>query len=424
MLIDSANETWEAPWSPSLRVTTDAEWPPGQYLLRLESADGGLSFVPLVIRDDESRSDILVQSAVATWQAYNGWGGASVYQGKRKRANIVSFERPYTGNGSGEFLGREFEFDFFVEKLGLDVSYWTDLDLHARGELALNHRAIVIPGHDEYYTVQMRENLEKARDSGVNIGFFGANNVYRRIRFTDTADGEMRLLTNYRSTADPYYGINNAEVTTSFREAPAANPESSLTGSYYECNPVDADWVVADASLWMFEGSGFRNGDRVPRMVGNEYDRITPGVPTPANISILSHSPVNCRGQASYANSTWYTTDSGAGVFTAGTFQWSPTLITDCPNGVDTSPQCRILKVTENILRAFAAGPAGLVHPSVSNLSRFNISNTRVSDSATTSTTVRSNPTTTPTTTASTSTSSTTTTTRPSPTTSSTTPPP
>lgn len=383
-VVQQPGETWTAPWKESLKIQTDANWPPGQYLLRLESNDGGAAFVPLTIRDDKSNSDLIVQSAVATWQAYNGWGGASVYTGKRTRADIVSFDRPYTGNGSAEFLGREFEMIYFIEGLGLDVSYWTDIDLHARGELAMNHRAIVIPGHDEYYTVQMRKNLETARDAGVNIGFFGANNVYRRIRLSDGPLGANRMLTNYRDASrDPYKGKNDAEVTTSFRESPAANPESSLTGSYYECNPVDADWVVGDASLWMFEGSGFKNGDRVPHMVGNEYDRVTQGVPTPANISILAHSPVNCRGNNSYADTTWYTTDSGAGVFTAATFQWEPTLITDCPNGIDTpntSNRCRILKVTENILRAFAAGPAGKAHPSVSNLSKFNMSAPRITD--------------------------------------------
>ena len=91
---------------------------PGQYLLRLESSDGGATFVPMVIRDDGSHSDLLVQSAVTTWQAYNGWGGASLYTGTKGRADVVSFDRPYTGNGSGEFLGREFEFICMVERLG------------------------------------------------------------------------------------------------------------------------------------------------------------------------------------------------------------------------------------------------------------------------------------------------------------------
>ena len=385
-------KAWIAQWATSLVIQTDETWPPGQYLFKLESIDNGASYVPLVIRDDKSTSDILMQSAVTTWQAYNGWGGASLYTGNTGRADAVSFDRPYTGNGSGEFLGREREFIVFVERLGLDVSYWTDIDLHQRGELAKNHRGIVIPGHDEYYTVEMRKNLEAARDAGVNIGFFGANNVYRRIRLEPTANGPDRHEINYRDASrDPLNGKDPERVTTSFRESPAANPESSLTGSYYECNPVEADWVVGDASMWMFQGSQFKNGDRVSKMVGNEYDRVTPGAPTPANIQVLAHSPVTCRGKASFADSTWYTVPSGAGVFTAATFGWSPRLLDACPTGPPTTPICKLQKVTENILNAFAEGPAGVKHPSVSNLAKFGIATPRApsTSSSTTSTTVR-----------------------------------
>ena len=372
--VEAATKTGTAPWPASLTVTTDMTWPPGQYLLRLETLNGGATFVPVIIRDDGSHSDLLVQSAVTTWHAYNGWGGASLYQGNKGRADVVTFDRPYTGNGSGEFLGREFEFIYLAERLGLDVSYWTDIDLHERGELALNHRAVVIPGHDEYYTVEMRQALERARDAGVNLGFFGANNIYRRIRLEPSNLGPNRRQVNYRDASrDPLNGKDPARVTTSFREAPAANPESSLVGNYYECNPVSDDWVVADASAWMFEGSGFVNGERIRDMVGNEYDRVTPGVPTPANIQILAHSPVNCRGLSSFADSTWYSAPSGAGVFSAGTFGWSPLLDADCPPGPPTTGECKLVKVTENLLRAFAAGPAGAAHPSVSNVERFGL---------------------------------------------------
>jgi hypothetical protein len=373
-MIDPVTRTGTAPWPASLTVDTDLTWPPGQYLMRLESSDGGATFVPLVIRDDGSRSDLLVQSAVTTWQAYNGWGGASLYQGSKGRADVVTFDRPYTGNGSGEFLGREFEFIYLAERLGLDLSYWTDIDLHERGELALNHRGVVIPGHDEYYTVEMRLALERARDSGVNLGFFGANNIYRRIRLEPSGVGANRHQVNYRDASrDPLNGEDPARVTTGFREAPAANPESALVGNYYECNPVSADWVVGDSSVWMFEGSGFVDGERIADMVGNEYDRVTPGVPTPANIQILAHSPLTCGGRSSFANSTWYSAPSGAGVFSAGTFGWSPLLDAECPLGPPTTGECKLVKVTENLLRAFAAGPAGAAHPSVSNLQRFGL---------------------------------------------------
>ena len=389
VLDDPATKTWSAPWETSLTVATDATWPPGQYLLRLESSDGGATYVPMVIRDDGSRSGILMQSAVTTWQAYNGWGGASLYQGNNGRADVVSFDRPYTGNGSGEFLGREYEFIYLVERLGLDVSYWTDVDLHERGQLATNHKAVVIPGHDEYYTVEMRQNLEAARDAGVNLGFFGANNVYRRIRLEPSSTGPSRHEVNYRDASrDPLNGIDPLRVTTSFREAPAANPESSLIGNYYECNPVDADWVVGDPTMWMFEGSGFTKGERVPGMVGNEYDRVTAGVPTPENIQVLAHSPVNCKGLQSYADSTWYSAPSGAGVFSAGTFGWSPQLDIDCPPAPPTEQRCKVAKVTENILRAFAAGPAGAAHPSVSNLAMYGIPLPKAAPTGPTSSTV------------------------------------
>ena len=375
--VDTRTRTASAQWPTSLTLSPDATWPPGQYLLKLDSSDGGATFIPLVIRDDESHSAILMQSAVTTWQAYNGWGGASIYIGDAGRADVVSFERPYTGNGSGEFLGREYEFDFFVERLGLDVSYWTDIDLHERGELALNHRAIVIPGHDEYYTTTMRTNLEKARDAGVNLGFFGANNVYRRIRLEPAGGRSSRLEVNYRDAKrDPMAATDPTQVTTSFREAPAADPESSLIGNYYECNPVSADWVVADASAWMFEGSGIGNGDRMPKMVGNEYDRVTAGVPTPDNIQVIARSPVNCKGLSSYADSTWYSAPSGAGVFSAGTFGWSP-LLDDisCGDAITSGStmRCRVLAVTATILRAFADGPAGRAHPSRSNTSTVGV---------------------------------------------------
>jgi hypothetical protein len=105
-VVDAETNMAEAPWAPSLEVPTGPEWPPGMYLLKLTSSDGGASFVPMVVRDDGSEAGLLVQSSVTTWQAYNGWGGANLYTGRggasETRARVVSFDRPYGGNGSGE----------------------------------------------------------------------------------------------------------------------------------------------------------------------------------------------------------------------------------------------------------------------------------------------------------------------------------
>ena len=157
---DPATLGWTAPWATNLEVQIGRDWPPGCYLFKLRSSDGGMSFVPLTVRDDSSRSALLVQNSVTTWQAYNEWGGTSLYTdsaiGNKGRASVVTFDRPYYRNGTGEFFGREFEFILFAERNGLDVSYWTNIDLHERPELVKNHSALISLAHDEYYSTRMR----------------------------------------------------------------------------------------------------------------------------------------------------------------------------------------------------------------------------------------------------------------------------
>ncbi|MFM7062813.1 MAG: N,N-dimethylformamidase beta subunit family domain-containing protein, partial [Actinomycetes bacterium] len=184
-----ATNTWVAPWQVSLEVVADREWPPGMYLLKLVSSDGGQSYVPLVVRDDRSTAAVGIQSSVTTWQAYNQWGGANLYQGlpgRGGRSDVVSFDRPYYRRGSGEFFGREYEFVLFAERHGYDVTYWTDVDLHADPARAARHRVVVSLGHDEYYSTEMRRGLEGARDAGTNLLFLGANGCFRKIRLEDS----------------------------------------------------------------------------------------------------------------------------------------------------------------------------------------------------------------------------------------------
>ena len=149
-LIQPTN-TIECHWQPSLTVTIDHGWSPGAYLLKLVGATSEQQFIPLCVRDDASRAAIVIQHSVTTWQAYNRWGGYSLYYGNRDgalsfthdpaggtfadRARIVSFDRPYDhdwASGAADFVGNEFPVIYQAEQLGLDVTYWTDVDLHAR----------------------------------------------------------------------------------------------------------------------------------------------------------------------------------------------------------------------------------------------------------------------------------------------------
>jgi hypothetical protein len=372
-------------WTPSLTIEVGTDWPPGQYLLKLVPSTGSETFVPFVVRDDDHASDVLIVSDVTTIQAYNTWGGHSLYGDDvgdpSRRATVVSFDRPYNRGWaqSGAILGDTFGIGMQCESMGLDVTYTTNVDQHARPDLMGRHRVIVSGAHDEYYSLEMRDGLEAARDRGVNIIFLGANAVFRRIRLERSPLGPHRRQVNYRSAAaDPLDGIDPERVTTSWRDAPAARPESSLTGTYYESNEAGLSYpmVIVEPDAWMFDGIDMAAGHTWPGVVREEYDRVTPSAPTPPRLQVLAHSPLVCQGRSSYSDMTYYTAPSGAGVFSAGTLLFEPRLgpVVE-PVGVDgdADPDVQVRRMMANILLAFTEGPAGRRHPAVPNLDRLGI---------------------------------------------------
>jgi hypothetical protein len=369
-----------ARWRPSLTLRIDRAWPPGVYLLKLVAATGQ-RYVPLTVRDDRSHAALVVQDAVTTWQAYNRWGGRSLYVGPsgslETRSRVVSFDRPYAAEqGAGDLLGNELPLVRLVESLGLDVTYWTDIDLHRHPERLLAHRALVSLGHDEYWSTRMRRGAEAARAHGVNLAFLGANAVYRHIRLRPSPTGPDRQEVNYKPWSvgdDPAWKTDPSEVTTDWRRPPLNDPESRLLGAEYECNPTLAAGVVALPSSWLLAGTGVRAGSRLPGLVGDEYDRVRPGAPRPPRVEVLLHSPVRCRG-ASFADTTYYTAPGGAGVFDAGTGSWVCQLSRACTEGRRSPVTARVVRaVTVTLLRALARGPAGAHHRSRSNLARLGI---------------------------------------------------
>ena len=366
----------EAHWDRSLSVRIDGSWPPGDYLFKLVASTGQQYYTPLTVRDDASRAVYLIQNSVTTWQAYNLWGGYDLYEGLggggssfTNRARVVSFDRPYKiGDGSGDFLGSEYPLVSLVESLGLDVTYTTSLDVDQEPPSLLRHRVFVSLGHDEYWSLSMRQAAVAAHDAGVNFMFLAANAIYRHIRLTPSPLGPDRHEIDYKSAhEDPLLGKDNADVTVDWRDPPNSWPEESLIGDYYQCNPVKYDLVVSDASSWVYAGTGLSNGDRLPDVVGSEYDRYVPGIPgAPSNVDVVGHSPVRCGGRADFADVTYYSAASGAGVFATGTTGWIAHLDPNC-----SGPKCAgaaLTRITQNVLAAFGAGPAGRQHPSVSNL--------------------------------------------------------
>jgi len=357
----------ETRWTPSVVLATD-NWPPGDYLFKLVASSGPQSYIPLTVRDDASTAAYAIINAVTTWQAYNLWGGYDLYEGKNgayaTRSRVVSFDRPYSvSNGAADFLGLEYPLVSLVESLGLDVTYLTDVDLQRQPDPLLAHKAVISLGHDEYYSLLMRQNMTDARDHGVNLAFLGANAIYRHIRFASSPLGADRHEICYKDAQeDPLYGKDNADVTVDWRDPPTNDPESQLIGDFYQCNPVEADMVVVDPKSWLFAGTNAAVGQKLPGVVSSEYDRYDPGVPSPPDVEILTHSPLVCRGQHDYADAIYYTAPSGAGVFASGAIAFVGNINLHCePAGCNGQILGRLV---ENLLAVFGQGPAGLVHPS------------------------------------------------------------
>jgi hypothetical protein len=369
----SATRTVSTDWHDSLTVPTTG-WPEGAYLLRLDASDGHKSWVPLTVRSTSGAGKLVIMQAPATWQAYNLWGGYNLYEGPNgsydSRSYVASFDRPYDEGGAGYFLVYERAAIALAEKLRLPIAYTTGMDVHLDPAVLDGARAVISLGHDEYWTPQQRASVTKARDAGVNVAFLGANTCFRRIRFAPTATGANRQVICYKSsyTQDPLFGHQPTQVTTDYRASPAANPESSMTGVLYEGFPTDAPFVVHAADHWLFQGTGVKNGDSFAHLVGVEYDRVTPDQPTPRPIQIIAHSPLVCNGQSSHADAAYYTVPSGAGVFASGTMRWVEGLMAATrddrgDHGMDRRTAAFVSRTTENLFRAFAAGPAGHMQP-------------------------------------------------------------
>jgi hypothetical protein len=370
-VVQQPRNTVVAPWQPSLTVDT-TRWPPGDYLLRLDAVDGAQQFVPLTVATPDNTGRIVIVNAVTTWQAYNRWGGYSLYaSGSGKyadRSRAVSFDRPYQAKdmqGAGDFLIFERAFVQFAERSGLPLGYATDVDLDADPHLLDGARAMVTLGHDEYWSQAGRDAATTARDRGVNLAFLGGNEIYRHIRFEPGPLGPDRVEVDYKSFAeDPMSRTDPPEATAQWRSPPDPRPESVLLGNFYQCNPAQADMVAVDSGNWLLSGV-VTAGQVLPGLIGNEYESVDLSVPVPRPIEVLFHSPVTCQGRHDFADATYYTTPSGAAVFSAGTQYWIGALEPGY-RGQDNS--AAIGAITTRLLSAYAQGPAGRAHPAADNL--------------------------------------------------------
>jgi len=373
----------ECKWTPSYTLTVPTTWTSGIYMVTLVNQNKYANNIIFVVRDDARTADFLYQQSVTTYQAYNrypndGSTGKSLYPGQSygantiagdKRAVKVSFDRPYADGGSGYYLSWEQYFVRWLERNGYDVSYSTDIDTHAHPERLLNYKGFLSVGHDEYWSKEMYDGVEDARDRGVSLGFFGANEVYWQIRLEPSSNGsEDRIIVCYKDKRiDPVQG---ATTTVLWRDPFISRPEQTLVGIMYESafpsGNAYQSYIIKNSTNWVYDGTGFSDGNSVPGILGYELDRQLTQYQLPASKTgtyvLLSQSPyTDSSGIQRIAQSSIYQAPSGAWVFGAGTIGWSWGL--DNWEG-KAAADPRIQQTTANILDAFINNRVTAVTPS------------------------------------------------------------
>jgi hypothetical protein len=310
------NANWTV--TDQLRVPTD--WVSGYYLAMFVatagSAAGQTGFTPFVVQAPVGdRSPILVIVPTNTWEAYNPWGGPSLYP--KPEAVKVSFNRPYTYRDLFEW---EYPLLRFLERSGYDLSYATDDDVDRDPGILLAHRLVIAAGHGEYWTLGERRALEAARSRGVNLAFMGANDGYWQIRYED-AD---RTIVAYKYWPDPER--RPALKTIRFRDLRPPQPECELMGEQYRTDFTSSEdgryfnyrVTAAGARDPWLRGTGLRRGSSLPGIVALEFDSVVPSCHVPAPRVLL-----HIRKGPFAADATRYRACSGSEVFDAGSLMFS-----------------------------------------------------------------------------------------------------
>ena len=309
------------------QISIDAKTPPGQYLIKLSNNLRAATFVPFLVYGD-APSEATFISSVLTWQSYNQWGGQSLYKGadgaRETAAKIVSLDRPYDGDGSGQFRYMEQPLVTMMEQIGIDINYVTDFEVHNNPAVFEKTKSIIVGGHSEYWTISMRDSIDTAVAQGKNLVSFGGNTAYA---ITEINGRSISGRTPYRDIQ---------------------RPESMLLGSQYFALAIRKDLV--SNNLWPFAGLG--QDAVIKGIYGYEADTalgtIGPGV------QVSARSAISPTEKGYVAMSTYYNAPSGASVLNMGTNGWVCAINNRCPWGhtFDPDTQKQIQSVTAEVLKA------------------------------------------------------------------------
>jgi hypothetical protein len=296
-------------WPAAFTLEVPKTWPSGYYRVLLRG-DGDGASAPrgemfFVIRAARPGRDarILLQLTTNTYNAYNNWGGTSLYGGPRGQGTRVSFDRPYAGFLPGDkfttkYSGwRNWEQPFvqWAERAGYAIDFAVNSDLEFHPEILKHYRLVLSVGHDEYWSSGMRDSLEAFIANGGNVAFFSGNTAFWQVR----SESKGRALVSWKQnfTKDPVYtSQDHKRLTGMWSNRLVQRPENSLTGvsfayagyhRFFE-HGGDGCYTIHRPDHWIFAGTGLKRGDKLGgkcKIVGYECDgcqfKLEKGLPVP-----------------------------------------------------------------------------------------------------------------------------------------------
>jgi hypothetical protein len=350
-------------WPVALTIPVGSSWKSGYYVARLKATDPTQAGKPaaseayFIVRPAHPGRDakILLPLATNTYNAYNNWGGYSLYayNGRDKaQGRRVSFDRP----GGSQFATWEQPFVAWAERNGYAIDYAANSDLELHPEILKPYKLVVSVGHDEYWSAPMRDHLEAFIAGGGNVAFLSGNSVCWQVRTEESG----RALACWKQSFgdDPVYWTDDRRTLTSlWSHHLVGRPENSLTGvgflwgGYHKSHGQFMDgsgaFTAHRPDHWAFAGTDLRRDQEFGgkhTVVGYECDGCElawkDGLPepthrdgTPDTFVVLATAPArwhpdDCewygrweKGRLGHAVLGVYT--RGGTVFTVGSTDWA-----------------------------------------------------------------------------------------------------
>ncbi|HZB42758.1 MAG TPA: N,N-dimethylformamidase beta subunit family domain-containing protein [Ilumatobacter sp.] len=299
-------------WEPLVEIPTQPSWRSGFYLVTMRAhdapADRAVAYAGFVVRARTPGRALFVL-ATNTWNAYNNWGGRSLYTGGKE----VSFRRPWGRGmlvrpevdredrkspplrpheqpdvdgdmyqtfryehgfpgymGSAGWFTYERRFAEWAERSGVELDYAISSDLEQVDGITDGHRLVIGAGHDEYWSAPARETIERFVAGGGNYASFSGNTMFWQVRL-ERAGTSMVCHKYTAHDTDPIVARDPAAMTGMWSDPIVGRTERGLLGAasmyglyarFGRATPRGVPgFVVYRPEHWLLEGTGLRYGD-------------------------------------------------------------------------------------------------------------------------------------------------------------------